>query len=386
MNPKVLALVAFAFLGAAPTIPAPNPALHPPKGITPAQTREAFPWSFSGRRQYPKQTWTSAERKLYEQRVDWFHKAKYGIFFHFLSGGKWTRDQWNRWVDAVDVEKVADQAKEIGAGYVCITLGQNQIYSCAPNAVIEKVWGPYTSKRDLPLDLARALKKRGIPLLLYIATDNQYQMPRPASFRGNDRFQQWIDVARWYSDHYGADCKGWWVDGLEEFTKDYCRNIHKALKHGNPDALVCSGQYELSDMLHGHCRPEWYRQSLVVKPFYGRWDPDFNIQWHVFQYVGGTWGAPGCTKKTEDLVKYASDVVRGGGVITFDLGTFKKSCFWQYPSNQPAGDGVGPYLEIQPDQFEQLKAVRDALQKIPVSDGRQSARGGLVPCPPTGRT
>jgi hypothetical protein len=69
------------------------------------------------------------------------------------------------------------------------------------------------------------------------------------------------------------------------------------------------------------------------------------------------------------LVKYATDVIRGGGVITFDVATFRKSSFSKYPSDKPAGEGVGPYLEIQADQFEQLKAVRNALKDIPVSDG-----------------
>jgi hypothetical protein len=372
-------------IASAPAVqPRPYALLNPPKDITPAQTREAFPWSFpepnnpslTARQRLPRKVWTPEERTVYEKRVDWFHKAKYGIFFHFLSGGKWTTETWNKWVEDVDVERVADQAKEIGAGYVAITLGQNQIYSCAPNPVIDRHWGQgFTSKRDLPADLANALEKRGIVMILYIATDNQYKMPRPASLQGNARYDKWIEVAQWYSDHYGNKCKAWWVDGLCDFTDGYCINIHKALKHGNPDALVCSGQYEISDMLHGHCQSNWNHQKAVVKPFFGRWDPDFNIQWHVFQYIGSTWGAPGCNKPKEEIVKYAADIVRGGGVITFDLGTFSQGCFYMPPvgmSNglKPDGTRIGPFLEIRPDQFEILKAVHTELKDIPVSDGK----------------
>jgi len=283
----------------------PYAVLNPPAGITPAMTREPFSWSFPqqdnpdpnvpGR--LPRRTWTPAERRAYEASLKWFHEAKYGIFFHYLSDpdwNTWDSEKWNKWVDAVDVEKLADQAKEIGAGYVFITLGQSVMYSCAPNAVIEKVWGSqYTSKRDLPMDLYKALEKRGIAMMLYIATDHQHGMPRPTSLKESDLFDRWIEVAQWYSDHYGTRCKGWWVDGLLEFTKDYRINIHKALKHGNPQALVASGTLEISDFLHGHCMPDWGRQSKVVKPFFGRWDPDFNIQWHVFQYVGPSWAEPG---------------------------------------------------------------------------------------------
>lgn len=366
--------------------PVPYATLNPPPGITPAQTREWFSWSFPehtvsdpnlpGR--LPRQTWTPEARKAYEQKVDWFHQARYGIFFHFLSGGKWTPEEWDKWVEAVDVEKVADQAKELGVGYVIITLGQNQIYSCAPNPLIDELWktapGQYTSKRDLPMDLADALEKRGIPMMLYVAADSQYKMPRPAFLKDSDRFDNWIKVCQWYSDHYGTKSKGWWVDGLEEHTKDYRVNICNALKHGNPDALVGSGHYEISDFVHGHCRPEWGRQITVVKPFYGRWDADFGIQWHVLLHVGYSWGRAGCHMGPERLVKYAVDVVRGGGIITFDLGTFSEGGFDGMPKEMPDGlkaDGsrIGPFLKIQPDQMEILKSVRDALKAIPASDG-----------------
>jgi hypothetical protein len=33
------------------------------------------------------------------------------------------------------------------------------------------------------------------------------------------------------------------------------------------------------------------------------------------------------------------------------------------------GKWIDPYLEIQPNQFKQLEAVRDALKDIPASDG-----------------
>jgi hypothetical protein len=212
-------------------------------------------------------------------------------------------------------------------------------------------------------------------MMLYVATDNQHKMPVPSSMKGSDRFEGWLKVLEWYSRHYGDKCKGWWIDGLDkDYGINYRRRIHQTLKLGNPNAIAASGQYEISDFTHGHCQGNWSRQSKVAKPFYGRWDPDFNIQWHVFQYIGHTWGASGCNKKPEDLVKYAVDVIRGGGVITFDIGTFKEGCFYQLPKNCPTGkkrDGsrIGPFLEIQPDQYKILEAVRDALKNVPASDG-----------------
>jgi hypothetical protein len=94
----------------------------------------------------------------------------------------------------------------------------------------------------------------------------------------------------------------------------------------------------------------------------------------VFQYIGHTWGAPGLNKNTDELVQYAADVVKGGGVITFDLGTFKEGCFYDLPKTaidgiDANGKRIGPFLEIQQDQFEVLKAVRDKIKDIKPSDG-----------------
>jgi hypothetical protein len=176
------------------------PLLDPPQGITPGQTRGARTEGF-GFGLVSQQTWTAAERQAYEAKVDWFHKAKFGLFFDFLAFGaagdkcfpatatRWTEESWKQWVNAVDVEKVADQAKELGAGYVIITVGQNQRYACAPNPVMDELWGfrpgQYNSARDLPMDLYRALEKRGIPMMLYVAVDNQHQLARPRQLQGN---------------------------------------------------------------------------------------------------------------------------------------------------------------------------------------------------------
>ena len=372
-----------------PVRPLPFPALNPPDGITPAQTRGWIPWSPpewqleqpSKPVRLPRRTWTAEQRAAYEARVSWFHAARYGIFFHFLACGDrkrdilkgfypvdadWTSERWNRVVEAVDVEQTADQAAELGAGYVVLTLGQWHRYACAPNPMIDSLWGlapgQYNSRRDLPMELGKALAQRNVHMMLYIMADRQHALPSPSGWTETDRYENWIRVAQWYSDHYGTLCQGWWVDFLnEDWTQDYRRRFTEVLRHGNPDALVASSQYEISDFLHGHClgahapntAPDWDHQRKFGKPFFGRWDPDFTIQWHVLQYLGSYWGAVDTPRRTEELVEYASDVVRGGGVFTFDVGAYRFE----------DGETV-PCLEIPAAQLAQLRAVRDALRDV----------------------
>jgi hypothetical protein len=366
--------------------PLPLPIPNPPEGLTPAQTRGWITWSPpEWQVEYPAQpvrlprpTWSPAERAAYEARLSWFYEARYGLFYHFLAFGDrqqdivkgfypreddWTAERWNRVVEAVDVEQAADQIAETGAGYVVLTLGQWHRYACAPNPLIDTLWGlqpgQYNARRDLPLELGQALVRRGIHLMLYIMADRQHALPPPDGWTEADRYENWIAVARWYSDHYGVLCRGWWVDFLnDDYTYDFRRRFTAALRHGNPDALLASSQYELSDFLHGHCLgahapdsgPDWAHQRVYGKPYFGRWDPDFGIQWHALQYLGSYWGAVDAAHPTDELVTYAADIIRGGGVLTFDVGAYRFE------------NGVTvPCLDILPAQFAQLAAVRAAL-------------------------
>ena len=65
------------------------------------------------------------------------------------------------------------KASEAGAGFVMFTLGQNSGYYCSPNAVFDSIVGTspgdLCSKRDLPMDLIKSLKKYNIPVILVSA-------------------------------------------------------------------------------------------------------------------------------------------------------------------------------------------------------------------------
>ena len=87
---------------------------------------------------------------------------------HFLPSG----EAGLKLTKEFDVQSLAGQLHEIGAKYFVFTLGQNSGYFNAPNAAYDKRTG-YTpgercSTRDLPLDLWRALRAKGIRLMLYL--------------------------------------------------------------------------------------------------------------------------------------------------------------------------------------------------------------------------
>jgi hypothetical protein len=264
----------------------------------------------------PKTRWTPESRAAYEAKMDWFHNARYGLMLHFSTQigapdprveSRWTPYKWNDWVNAVDVDKVAAQAQEVGAGYVMSCVTQAGRYYCGTNPVLEEYWGlkplQYGTERDLMMDLARALQKRGIRMMLYHAPCNFHGLRLPSGMSRATAYRHWLEVMQWMSDHYGAACSGWWLDGTDNFIPDYRRDAYAALRHGNPDAIISAGDGEYSDFVHGHCTDNWADQQTIL-PYFGRWEPDAGLQWHQFQYLGPDWGAPGLAHSTPDMIAY----------------------------------------------------------------------------------
>ncbi len=113
-----------------------------------------------------------------QERASWMKEARLGIMTHYLADWqaktaniKMDIVEWNKLVDNFDVEGLADQVKSTGAGYMIFTIGQNSGYYVSPNATYDSLTGispGKCSKRDLIADLATALKKRHIRLIVYL--------------------------------------------------------------------------------------------------------------------------------------------------------------------------------------------------------------------------
>ena len=104
-------------------------------------------------------------------------KVRWGIMVHYLADWRSRTDSitttpavWNEMINQFDVEGLAKQVKETGAGYMIFTIGQNSGYYVAPNKTYERITGNSSkcSQRDLITDLSAALRKQGIKLIVYL--------------------------------------------------------------------------------------------------------------------------------------------------------------------------------------------------------------------------
>ena len=296
--------------------------------------------------------------------TDWLRDARLGAFMHFLPGDAKSLAK----VDDFDVPALTRQLKEMGAAYFVLTLGQNSGFFNAPNAAYDQFLGSAAgercSKRDLPLDLYRALQPEGIRLMLYLPCQTPNQDSRAQRAFGlpegkkdqpiNEEFaHKWAKVINEWSARYGDKVAGWWFDGGYkhiQFNEAIASIYADAVKRGNPRAIVT---FNPGVKLVRYTRAENYTAGELNEPFNvlptSRWVD--GSQWHALTYLGSSWGRRDTRQPTERWVQWVSEVVENGGAVTLDMG----------PNWNPASSPIGAFSDAQ---VAQVKAIHDALKPI----------------------
>ena len=297
--------------------------------------------------------------------TDWMRDAKLGAFMHFWP----SRSNEMALVDAFDVPAVAKQLKEMGAGYFVLTLGQNAGFYNAPNATFDRYLGVAAgercAKRDLPLDLHRALEPLGIKLMLYLPCQVPNRDPRAQRAFGltegpkdqplDEAFaRKWAEVIHEWSARYGDQVSGWWFDGGYQhirFNEAIATLYADAVKRGNPRAVVT---FNPGVKLVRYTKAEDYTAGELNEPWQvlpaSRWAD--GSQWHALTYLGATWGRRDVRRPDADWIAWVRAATEKGGVVTLDMG----------PNHDPAAGPIGAFADAQVQQF---RAVRTALAGRP---------------------
>lgn len=291
--------------------------------------------------------------------TDWLKDARLGVFMHFLPSDAASLER----VNDFDVEGLARQLREAGAGYFVITLGQNSGFYNAPNAAYDRFTGYQAgercSRRDLPLDLYRALQPKGIRLMLYLPCQAPNQDARAQKAFGlpqgaNDQpinaafAKKWAEVIHEWSARYGGKVAGWWFDGgyaRVGFNEKIARLYAGAVKRGNPSAIVT---FNPGVSLIRHTQAEDYTAGELNEPFAtvpsSRWVK--GSQWHALTYLGSSWAQRNTRYPTERWREWFQKVVAKEGAVTLDLG----------PNWDPKAGPIGALAEAQLAQVRALRA------------------------------
>jgi Alpha-L-fucosidase len=283
-----------------------------------------------------------------QNRAAWMQQAKWGVMTHFLADWRarvdnetMSVDKWNELVDHFDVEGLADQIKSVGAGYHILTIGQNSGYYDAPNPTYDKLVGIEPSKcsrRDLISDMADALAKRGIKLIVYLPSGapagdhvaSEALEWRNGAYRNREFELKWEQVVRDWSLRFGTKVAGWWFDGCYWPNTMYrspeppnFESLAAAARAGNPASaiafnrgveprLISMSPYE--DYTAGE---ESTPSRVEIRRAEGGMLDGAQIQ--VLSYLGRTWGMGEPRFPVDEAIKYSLEVRKVGGAITWDI-------------------------------------------------------------------
>lgn len=178
----------------------------------------------------------------------WLGNATYGLMVQW---GEWSfpktgpKARWPAQILAFDVERFADVAAKAGVGYVVWSATWRSYYFPAPIRAIDEVIPGRTCERDLVGELATALRKRGIRLILYyngITNDDEWH--RRSNYRGESATDAdrglfdavWRKIVAEVGNRYGDHLAGWFIDE-GTYPRDF-EAASRALKAGHSDRIV----------------------------------------------------------------------------------------------------------------------------------------------------
>ncbi len=371
-------------------------------------------------------------------RAAWLYQAKWGVFAHYLAGtvargDDTTVEEWNRLIDAFDVQGLADQLASVGATYYFITLGQNSGHYIAPNPTYDRLVGISPSKcarRDLVSDLYDALAPKGIRLCVYLpsgAPDRDNIAVNRLGWKGGKHryyqgqvggdiprnkdlisFQQkWEQVIADWSKRWGKKVSGWWFDGCyfpyEMYVQDEPPNFESlaaAARAGNPHSIVAFNHGVIGQS-HPHRTPgqtlvhitphEDYTAGEimgVMESCHGRFIGD--AQFHILSHLGRRWGHDRPRFSERWLIEYVREIHHHGGVVTWDVPIRPDGLIPQEFLDQlrALGEGLAePRPQLPPGNLASFKPARllnlNGTKPLWVNGSKHFARHGVDSFPET---
>ena len=188
---------------------------------------------------------TSLAQTQVVEQARWMKDAKWGVGIIYLAGGGdnnvWYNiedyDDWNHYINAFDVNEFADKVEKMGAGYVLFSVGQNRGYVSTTSTIYDNNSPPcptsgtesttvakgcknqtgknkadFTPTRDLVLDLAKALKAKGIRTIAYTPSGAPNRWTG-VNLGDGQRPQWYYDFVKERTQAWGDNISGWWFDG-----------------------------------------------------------------------------------------------------------------------------------------------------------------------------
>ncbi|HEX7867574.1 MAG TPA: hypothetical protein VF555_21630 [Variovorax sp.] len=255
----------------------------------------------------------------------------FGVMVHYLPDKQSIGE-----IKRFDVEAFAAALADMRASHLILTLGQNSGQYIAPNAALEVLCPASAANRpprDLPLEIGRALRSRGIALILYLPFrapqsdpalmeclgDVSEQEPPPARF-----IAAWSSVIRDWSERYGALASGWWFDGTyntKGITPAGWEMLCSAARAGAANRLLAFNAGEGAERFSAKSAP---CQNLMageyMQPPAHLGGPPSELMLHVLTPLSASWGREAPARFTAAQLRgWIEEAAAARGLFTLDM-------------------------------------------------------------------
>lgn len=166
-------------------------------------------------------TWkqkAAAAEKL-RSKPEWLSQADYGLFFHWNARSKPRTGPAKSYGEAVqdfDVNRFAAMVAQTGAGFIVLTTSWDLSTFPAPLKSVDRILPGNTTPRDLIADLAAALSRRDIKLVVYCNFRiNRMGWERGDQFlpgKADSVFNRLISIYAEIGQRYANKIGGLWID------------------------------------------------------------------------------------------------------------------------------------------------------------------------------
>jgi hypothetical protein len=313
--------------------------------------------------------------------TDWMVQGKYGLFIHWVPESYplfGITPAWQRYqnaVDEFDVDAFAKMVSETGAAWVVFTTTHGKFYFPGPLHAMDELLPGRTCKRDLIGEIADALSKRNIRLMLYFhpgpGPSEDQDWSRVAGINPLDdqkNIRVMLSMYREIGERYGNRLAGWFIDGGDAY---YWRNfpfrdLTVDLKAGNPARVVTYFQWLfpifspfagdfISDIVDfgAPLAPPFPREWFLPGAPYAGLAPQYNFtledEWYPDKPMNGKWAPPIYPK--EMLVDYFKSMAQAKWPLTINIVITQ--------------DVTADHPFVNPASLEEMVAVRKAVQAAP---------------------
>ncbi|MBO5373859.1 MAG: alpha-L-fucosidase [Clostridia bacterium] len=280
-------------------------------------------------------------------RTDWFSEAGYGLFVHWTTNSLPKEGEKKCYKDAVRdfrLNEFVSQVVASGAKFLFFTITHAEMKVPFPLNELDEIVPNYTCDRDLILELASALEKHDIRLMLYFnGEDSVGKAWREATgFDTNPTLhaEYCYKVTEAISKKYGKKIHGWWIDccyepdvcGGRGTRYDYERYA-SALRAGNEDAIIafnfrgtCGWGSSWGKGIADYQAGEENGLDFLPK---GRFSGEGDTQWFALCWMDEFWvhekeGTPSPVHQSYEVLEYVRAIKSKGGVFAYNCALYQE--------------------------------------------------------------